>query len=141
MRRAASILRLAAQRRATTTVEFGLVGSMMLLATFGTIDLGMLLWTQSAMQSTAAIAARCAAISSPACSADVPGYAATMGSGWTMPGVISASNVAVNYSPGTCNGVTGSLVQVTITASFWANVLPWPFHGQTLTASACYPKP
>jgi Flp pilus assembly protein TadG len=135
-----TLRRLAGQRRATTAVEFGFVGSMMLLLTFGTIDLGMLLWTQTALQSTAAIAARCAAISSPVCT-DVPTYAATMGNGWTMPGVISASDVAVNYSPGTCNGVTGSLVQVTITASFWANVLPWPFHGQTLTASACYPKP
>ena len=134
----AALRRLAAQRRATTAVEFGFVGSMMLLLTFGTIDLGMLLWTKSAMQSTAAIAARCAAISSPLCT-DVPSYAATLANGWIMPGAVSASNVQLS-SVTTCNSATGTFEQVTITASFWANVLPWPFHGQTLTASACYPK-
>jgi Flp pilus assembly protein TadG len=139
MRLAASIQRLATQCRATTTVEFGLVGSMMLMATFGTIDLGMLLWTRSAMQSTAEIAARCAAIASQLCVNNVPSYAASLANGWTMPGVVSASNVQLS-SVTTCNSATGTFEQVTITASFWANVLPWPFHGQTLTASACFPK-
>jgi Flp pilus assembly protein TadG len=139
MRLPAAMRRFVAQRRATTTVEFGLVGSMMLLATFGTIDLGMLLWTQSAMQSTAAIAVRCAAIASPLCANNVPSYAASMANGWIMPGVVFASNVQLT-SVTTCNSASGTFEQVTITVSFWANVLPWPFHGQTLTASACYPK-
>lgn len=134
----AVLRRLAAQRRATTSVEFALVGSMMLLATFGTLDLGLLLWTQNALQSTAALAARCAAISSPLCS-DVTNYTVSLAGNWVMPGVISADNVTAT-SVGTCNGATGTFEQVAITSSFWANVLPPPFHNQTLTVSACYPK-
>jgi Flp pilus assembly protein TadG len=135
----ATLQRLAAQRRATTTVEFALVGSMMLLMTFGTLDLGMLLWTQNALQSTAALAARCSAISSPLC-ANVPNYAVTMAGNWVMPGVITAADVDV-ADVGTCNSAAGTFRQVTITSTFWVNVLPPPFPNQTLTARACYPVP
>jgi len=134
----AALRRLATQRQATTTVEFALVGGMMMLTTFGTLDLGLLLWTQNALQSTAALAARCAAIASPLCP-DVPNYAVSMANGWTMPGIIAANNVTV-ASVGTCNGATGTFQKVTITSSFWANILPPPFPNQTLTATACYPK-
>jgi hypothetical protein len=134
-----ALRRFAAQRRATTTVEFGLVGSMMLLATFGTLDLGMLLWTQTALQSTAALAARCASISPlPPLCPDVKAYAVSLGNGWTMPGVVSATNVAVTSVVG-CNGATGNFQQVAITASLWATSLPWPLNGHSLTATACYP--
>jgi hypothetical protein len=134
-----TIRRLTAQRRATTTVEFGLVGSMMLLATFGTLDLGMLLWTQTALQSTAALAARCGAISSPNCSS-VATYAASLGNGWTMPGVVSSSHVTVT-SVTSCNSANGNFNKVAITASLWSTSLPWPLNGHTLTATSCYPTP
>jgi Flp pilus assembly protein TadG len=134
----AALTRFAAQTRATTSVEFALVGSMMLMATFGTLDLGILLWTQNALQSTASLAARCAAISSPLCT-DVPSYAADLANYWIMSGAISAGDVRVT-SVGTCNGASGSFQQVTITSSLWANALPWPFSAMTQTISACYPK-
>ena len=134
----AALRRLATQRQATTTVEFALVGGIMMLATFGTLDLGLLLWTQNALQSTAALAARCAAIASPLCP-NVPNYAVSMANAWTMPGLIAANNVTVT-SVGTCNGATGTFQKVTITSSFWGNILPPPFPNQTLTATACYPK-
>jgi Flp pilus assembly protein TadG len=133
----ATLRRLATQRRATTTVEFALVGGMLLLLTFGTIDLGLLLWTQNALQSTTALAARCAAISAPSCpdESSVKTYAASLADDWTMPGMITASDVSVT---GTCRGTAG-FKQVTITTSFWASMLPPPFHNMTLTVSACYP--
>ena len=133
-----ALTRFAAQTRATTSVEFALVGSMMLMATFGTLDLGILLWTQNALQSTASLAARCAAISSPLCT-DVPSYAADLANDWIMSGAISAADVRLT-SVGTCNGASGSFEQVTFTSSLWANALPWPFSGMTQTISACYPK-
>jgi Flp pilus assembly protein TadG len=134
----AALRQLAGQRNATATIEFALVGGMLLLLTFGTIDLGLLLWTQNALQSTAALAARCAAISSPLCT-DVPSYTVNLANTWTMPGVISASDVtatAVNM----CNTAAGTFMKVEIATSFWASVLPPPFHDMTLTVSACYPK-
>lgn len=135
----ATLRRFAAERRATTTVEFAVVGGIMFLATFGTLDLGLLLWTQNALQSTAALAARCASISPlpPMCS-NVANYAVTTAGNWVMPGVITAANVQVT-TVGTCNSANGTFRKVTITSSFWADVLPPPFPHQTLTASACYP--
>src|SRR5262249_19208728 len=78
-----SILRrLAAQARAATAVEFAFVGGITILTTFGIIDFGMVTWTQNALQSVAAMTARCTAISSPLCT-DGPAYAVSLANDWT----------------------------------------------------------
>jgi hypothetical protein len=103
---------------------------------FGLVG-GMLLWARNALQSTVARAARCSAISSPLC-ADVPNYTVNLASAWTMPGVISPSDVRVT-TVNTCNSAGGTFRKVEIATSFWANVLPPPFHDMTLKVSACHP--
>lgn len=128
------------QRSGTAAVEFAMVGTVLMLMIFGIIDLGMILWTQTALQSISAMTVRCAAISSPLCASDIPTYAVNQANNWIPSGMISAADVSVT-SVSTCNGASGTFEQVAITASFWANVLPPPFNGQSVTASACFPKP
>jgi Flp pilus assembly protein TadG len=135
----AALRQLRTQRRGAAAVEFAMIGTVLMLSVFGTIDLGMVLWTQTALQSVSAMTVRCAAISSPLC-ADIPTYAVNQANNWTMSGLITTDNVHVT-SVGTCNGATGTFQKVSITASFWANVLPPPFDGQSVTGSACFPKP
>jgi Flp pilus assembly protein TadG len=125
-------------RRGTTMVELALVGGMTMLTTLGILDLGMLLWAQNALQSTAALAARCAAIGSATLCPNVKTYAVNLANSWTIPNMISANDVTVTQVT-SCNTANGSFKQVTISTAFWANVLPPPFHNQALSASACYP--
>jgi hypothetical protein len=119
-------------------VELALVGGITMLTTFGILDLGMLLWAQNALQSTAALAARCAAIGSATLCPNVKTYAVNLANSWTIPGMISANDVTVTQVL-TCNTANGKFQQVTISTAFWSNILPPPFHNQNLSASACYP--
>jgi hypothetical protein len=119
-------------------VELALVGGITMLTTFGILDLGMLLWAQNALQSTAALAARCAAIGSATLCPNVKTYAVNLANSWTIPGMISANDVTVTQVL-TCNTANCKFQQVTISTAFWSNILPPPFHNQNLSASACYP--
>ena len=134
----AALRRLRTQRSGAAAVEFAMVGTVLMLMIFGIIDLGMVMWTQTALQSVSAMTVRCAAISSPLCT-DIPTYAVNQANNWTIFGMITTDDVQVTTVP-TCNGATGTFEQVAITASFWANVLPPPFNGQSVTGSACFPK-
>ena len=131
--------RLLADRRGTTAVEFALISTVLLPMLFGTIELGMLMWTRNALQSTAELTARCVALGSTQCT-DGTSYAVNMASNWIINGIIKDSDVTVTPAATSCNGTTGAFTTVSIKSSFWGgNLLPAPFNASTINVSACYP--
>lgn len=125
-------------RRGATAIEFALVGSVLMMVTFGMLSAGILLWTKGGLQSAAAMAARCGALGSPLCT-NVAAYAVTEAQNWVTSGVISATDVTVNPGATTCNGASGTFETVTITCPFWS-ALPGPLRNITLNVTGCYPK-
>lgn len=130
--------RLAADCRAATAIEFALCGSLFLLLVIGFFELGLALWMMGALQSAAALTARCAAIGSSDCP-DPQQFAVSTAQSWTFWSVISRDEVSV-ASSSTCNGVAGTFERVTITCPFCA--APWlmaRFVSLPSTVSECYP--
>ncbi|MET0219420.1 MAG: TadE family protein [Tardiphaga sp.] len=120
-------------RGGNVAIEFGIVLPLLLLLTFGTIDLGRLLWTNTALTRGTQAAARCGALSASACP-NVAAYAASQTWG---PSDITAS--AFTTTTAACG------FQVSATYNFQFTV-PWfpqfgaaPPATTTLTATACYP--
>lgn len=141
MNRRSAIRRLTGCRHGTTTVEFAMISAVLFPMCFGIIEAGMLLWTQGALQSTAALVARCAAISSPLCT-NPQTYAVNTAASWIMSGIIATSDVTVSTST-TCptgSGASGNFKKVTITSEYWGTgFLPAPWGSKNLTVTACYP--
>jgi Flp pilus assembly protein TadG len=135
--------RLGGERRGSTAVEFAIIAGVMLPLLFGTVDLGLLMWTLNALQSTAALTARCVAIGSSLCSAGPAQFAVAAAGQWIVPNIISAGQVTINTAATSCNGAAGSLgpfVTVAIVSSYWGfGVLPAPFAATTMQVSACFP--
>jgi Flp pilus assembly protein TadG len=125
-------------RRASAAVEFAIVATVLIPLTFAIIELGLVLWMQTAMQSVASQTARCAAIGSPQCSGNVPAYAVTLANNWTLAGAITQSNVAVSATT-TCNGASATFEKVTISVPIWSTTMLQPFWPDTITVSSCYP--
>jgi Flp pilus assembly protein TadG len=129
-------------------LEFALVAGVFFPLSLGILEAGLLLWAKGALQSTAALAARCAAIASPSCSA-VPGafnvagvqqFAVTMAGNWVFPGIITNTTANFTPAPATVCLSSVSYMKVTITSSFWAGgLLPPPLNGLNLTSVAYYP--
>jgi Flp pilus assembly protein TadG len=129
--------RLSQDRRAATALEFALVGGIFLPLCLAIFDAGLLLWTQAALQSTADLTARCAALSSPNCT-NVQQYAVTNAGNWVFAGIISSVNVTP--APAVVCVTHQNFMKVTISCPFWAGtVLPPPLNGKTLTAVAYFP--
>jgi Flp pilus assembly protein TadG len=124
-------------------VEFAIIAGVMLPMLFGIVDLGLLMWTHNALQSAAALTARCVAIGSSLCSASPAQFAVTTAGQWIVPGIINAGQVTINTAATSCNGAAGSLgpfVTVAIVSSYWASsVLPPPFAATTVRVTACFP--
>jgi Flp pilus assembly protein TadG len=121
-----------------TTLEFAMLAAVLIPLTSAIIEVGLLLWTQTAMQSVASLTARCAAIGSALCSASAPAYAVTLANNWTLSGAIATSNVSVS-STTTCNSATGAFQAVTITFPLWSAVVLQPFLPESFSVTACYP--
>jgi Flp pilus assembly protein TadG len=121
----------------SAAVEFALVAGIFLPLCLASIDAGLLLWTKGVLQSTAALTARCAAISSSNCT-NAQQFAVTTAATWLFSGIITASNV----TPAPATVCIGHLkyMKVTISCNFWAgSVLPPPMNGITLSTVAYYP--
>jgi Flp pilus assembly protein TadG len=131
--------------RASTTVEFAVVGGMLCLVTFGIVETGLLWWLKSGMQLTASLTARCGAIgysyqtSNCTTTSTTQNYAVATAQSWLFPNMITSGNVTVNGRVTTCNGFTGNFFSVSITSGFF-HALPPPLGNYTsLETSACYP--
>jgi Flp pilus assembly protein TadG len=124
----------------TTAVEFALIAGVLLPMLFGILGLGFLMWTHNALQSTAALTARCVAIGSSLCSPNPAQFAVNTAEQWIVPNIITTGQVTINNAAASCNGAVGSFVTVTITSSYWAaDILPQPFAATVLQVSACSP--
>ena len=127
------------RRGGAASLEFVFIAMVYAPLSFAILEVGMLLWTQNAMQSAATLASRSAAISSSDCP-DVASYAATAVGEWLVPDTVYSADVTVQ-SGASCNGAPGKSSIVTITHQFWAGItLPWPFSAPTITVSSCFPS-
>jgi Flp pilus assembly protein TadG len=130
-------------RRGVTAVEFAIVGALMFTVSFGTIDLGLILWTQGSLQAVAADAARCGAISATGCTttAGVQSYVQTTAANWIMSSVTSDLTINVNGSVNTasCPTIsTGTYETVQISTTYLNAWLPPPFSTWTIEVCASY---
>jgi len=126
----------AERRRPGQTIA--LLAFLLIPLTLAIIELGLVMWMQTAMQSVASLTARCAAISSPLCSGNVPAYAVTLANNWTLAGAITQANVSVSATT-TCNSASATFQKVTISVPVWSAVLLKPFLPDTITVSSCFP--
>ena len=145
----AGMLRLARERRATTSVEFAIICAVLVPLCFAIIEGGLLLWTQGAMQSTAALVARCVAVGSSVASSpcntttNAKNYAVTTANTFVpITGLFTTANVAISTvtkcPAGT--GASGNFQMVTITSNYWSGMaLPTPWGNKNLSVTACYP--
>jgi Flp pilus assembly protein TadG len=125
------------ERIGATALEFALVAGVFLPLCLAIFDAGLLLWTKGALQSTASLTARCAAITSPGCT-DAQQFAVTNAGNWVFAGIITKVNVSP--APAIVCIASVRFMMVTITCQYWAGVvLPPPLNGHTLTAVAYFP--
>jgi Flp pilus assembly protein TadG len=124
-------------------VEFAIIAGVMMPLLFGILDLGLLMWTNNALQSTAALTARCIALGSSLCAANPAQYAVNTAALWIVPGIITTGQVTITTAAASCYGAAGSygpFVTVAIASSYWAtNVLPPPFAATTVSVTSCFP--
>ena len=126
---------LARGRSGATALEFGLVAGIFLPLCLAIISGGLLMWTKGALQSTASLTARCAAVESANCN-NVPEFAVATAASWLFPGVIAPADVQHSI---VCRS-TVPFVKVTITSTFWSEgVLPQPLNKIILVADAFFP--
>lgn len=136
-------------RAGSTSLEFGLIGGTLLVMCIGTIDLGLLLWSQEVLQLAATETARCVALGASPC-ATPASYAVGIASQYSFTGTITTGNVWVQGNA-TCASTQGHVTAgnytvVTITDSYWATLFS-AFEPVAIalgantarTVTACYP--
>lgn len=140
------LARFIAAAHGATAVEFAIVVGPLLLLVFGTVEYARLLWTSSALQSTANTGARCMGIMQLECAdggspSEVNAVAFIVERAIGLSVAITPADVAIE-SDATCAGVSG-FSQVTITHTF-TTPLPLIFgsmsNGVPLAATACFPN-
>jgi Flp pilus assembly protein TadG len=110
------------------------------MAILGAIELGLLFWTRNALQMTAAMTARCAALGS---CANPTAYAQALAGNMVTANILTNGTVTVT-TPSDCYATSTAYTgytKVTISTSFWNNVLVGPLPGTAVTVSACYVNP
>lgn len=121
------------------SLEFALVGPILVLLVIGTPTAGLLLWARGAMQLAASQTARCKAIGSTECP-DPTAYATSIINNWGAGGLILPITISVQANDA-CSGTAGLFSSVTITSAAGTGAgLMRPFLNIVLTASACYPS-
>ena len=137
--------RVRADKRATTTVEFALVGTTFVAMTFGIIELGIITWSKAALQLTASLTARCGAegaygITACTSTANTQSYAVSLADTWFVSGSIATGNVTAVSGATTCMDVSGKFYSISITSTYLSGGwLPYPFANVSMTANSCYP--
>jgi Flp pilus assembly protein TadG len=121
-----------------TALEMAFVMPVLIPMLLGPLELGLMWWTDTTLQSVANMTARCAAIGNPAC-ATPSTYAVNLATSWSSFAVIAAADVSAT-SATTCNGVTGVFEKVTIRNHRWSSAFTYPFSAASFTLTACYPS-
>jgi Flp pilus assembly protein TadG len=125
-------------QRGTTTVEFAIVGALLMVAMLGVIEFGRLLFTVNVLNEAARRSARLASVC-PIGSQAIPDAALFA----TLPG-LTASNVQVQYLndagnviAAPANGASfGTIRYVRVRIANYAHQMAIPFVGRTLTLPA-----
>jgi Flp pilus assembly protein TadG len=125
---AATLKRLAEDRRGNTAVQFAFVAPAVCLFLFGIIETGQAMWLQNLLNYSVAEAARCASINTSTCgtAAQIQSYAVSESGNSFSTSVFSVS------TPSCGNQVSGSYP---MTLNLVTMSLP-----VTLTAQACFPS-
>lgn len=145
---AGAVRRAARDRRGSVLLEFAIVGTALMLASLGAMELGLILWTQGSLQTVAAEAARCGAIGASGCTSAsaIENWVQTVEAPIWVPSSI-AENLTVNVngaaSSTACPAISvgtysqpATMEVVEITTSF--NWLPWPFGDYRIDVCASY---
>jgi Flp pilus assembly protein TadG len=137
---------LRAAREGTAAVEFALLAVPFLMLSLGTFEIGRLIWTNEALQETAAVGARCMGVLASACASagnysqtNTETYIVGIAGGWNV--ALDASALSLTHN-GSCGTVTG-FSQVTITYTFQTvlpTVLTTLSAGIPLSVQACFPN-
>jgi len=123
--------------RATASVDFAIVSVVFLPLCFGIVELGIMMWVQNTLQTTATVTARCVATANTACS-NAQQYAVSQAGEYLPSGMISTGDVTVATGEGLCNSAPGTAVIVTIAYTFWGtSILPPPYQGLSISVSSC----
>jgi Flp pilus assembly protein TadG len=131
------------QTKGTTSLEFGLTASALMLIMVGGLELAVLMWQTVTLQAVASQTARCAAIAATGCSpaSAAKQSAVNLATSWLGPGVITTANVTITASnscgAGSATGDTFEIVRISPPA--WTGTHLYPFVRQALTLTACYP--
>jgi Flp pilus assembly protein TadG len=124
-------------QRGAAAVDFAMVSVVFLPLCFAIMELGIVLWVQNTLQTTAELTARCVATQNTACS-NAQSYAVSTASAWLPSGMVTTADVSVSTGA-SCNGSPGTAVIVTITHSYWGgNILPPPFQSLSTSVSSCF---
>jgi Flp pilus assembly protein TadG len=134
-------------RTGSTAVEFAIVSAVFLPLCLAIMQLGVLMWAQGTMQSTASQVARCLAIGSPSCTGSNSGtsYATSTWEQWIFSQITGSSYMTVTPTAGLCSSSI-SYVEVQITCTYWGWLTnPFITGGKTktlstLTATAYFPS-
>jgi Flp pilus assembly protein TadG len=113
-----------------TAIEFGLTAPLFFMIVMGTIEFGLLMWTQVGLQHGAAMAARCATVNSTLCgtASQIQAFAAQQSYG------LNPSPSTFSYSSQAC----GSQVSASYPFQFVVTYFVAP--SLTLKAQSCFPK-
>ena len=132
-------------REGVVAVEFALLAVPFLMLSLGTFEIGRLMWTNEALEATAAIGARCMGVLASSCassgvysSTNTSAYIVSVASGWNV--TIPSSALTLTTS-GTCGGISG-FSEVTISFTFQTVVpnLLDSLSSIPLSVQACFPN-
>lgn len=134
-----------AARRGVVSLEFAMIGTMLITMTLAVFGAGMTLWVIVGLQSAAGSGARCGAIGTDCATiAQTAAYVRTLADSRAGTGFLAASDpvTAVNGAA-TCNGIAGKFYSVTITSTWFASgplaIVAQPFNLTNITVSSCFP--
>ncbi|HEY7576979.1 MAG TPA: TadE/TadG family type IV pilus assembly protein [Acetobacteraceae bacterium] len=141
-------VRLRHDRRAITSVEFGIVAVAMLMCVFAIIEFGRALWAREALETAAAQGARCIGVLAGSCASggafsqqNAQSYIEGLAANWGITLTASNLTLTANAASGACSGMSSHVAQVNITYTFTTvvpNILPM-LSNKSLTAQACFP--
>ena len=133
---------LAGARGGSTTIEFALSASALILVVVGILGVGLAFWTWQALEGAAIDTARCTAINASSCktTAAAQSYAISAAATRGLAGM-TTSEVTVTTGAGVCgSNATLSVVSVVLTYNFTAVKLPELGLPTSMSASACFPQ-
>jgi len=134
-----SIARLWRRTEATAALEFALAAVPLMLLILGIIEVGLLFWSQQALQGVAIDTARCAGLGSCSSPSAVQSFAVTEAA---SRGLNTLTTSAVTVTTGTdaealCGNTTARVVNISM--SYQYNSITFIPLTRNLTATACYP--